>query len=551
MNNTTLSLNQKRVLALFETEEQLTISDISTKLELPRPTAKQTLLRLVTTGLLRREGLGRGAYYQLNSEDVILDQFGNQLVTVHKGLPAFRQMFEQIQTQLQKGDFYWSFAFKNEYYDPSLGEFLINFHQELTSKGVEDRSIANQDVHDLISHAYRNVHDLQLRFTSQDVPIGMSILKDRVVNLVWGERPMAIIIKSPLIVEHYRSFFQSVWDKSSSNRETSFLKKPGNTPVIIPTQKIHGVKNLFIKDETHNPTHTFKDRLAFEMIRPLLEKIEKGEPVQPMTFGSISYGNTAKAMGHYVSRLNALFGKEIARAVAFVPPSLLKKEFGPDTENHQVQATRIVDDLKKSCTIVPIDLKKQVYRSKDLEKIARESNAVIGEFVDITEGLDRVAYVHIIIEAIEQQLQKAPDYVVVPFGAGILCNEIIDYVNDHNLATKVIPVSSGNPDTIAVMLYGPIWVDVDTMERTGQAFTRHEPIDRTGRKRVPYVVYNVKDGDILEAMKLLAANGITAEPSGASSIAILKHLPSIDPAFKPDIHTVLCINTGNGLLNYV
>lgn len=551
MDNSLLSLNQKGVLSLFESADQLTVSDICSKLNIPRPTAKQILLRLVTIGILRREGLGRGAYYRLNSEDVILDQFGNQLITVHKGLPAFRQMFESLQKQLKKGDFYWSFAFKNEYFDPSLGEFLINFHQELTRKGVEDRSIANHDVHDLISHTYRNIPELQLRFTSQDVPIGMSILKDRVVNLIWGEQPMAIIIKSPLIVEHYRNFFLSVWDKSSSNRDGTFLKKPGNTPLVIPTQKMFGVKNLFIKDETHNPTHTFKDRLAFEMIRPMLEKIEKGEEIQPTTFGSISYGNTAKAMGHYVSRLNALYGSEIARAVAFIPPTLLKKEFGPDTESHRVRASRIVDDLKKSCAIVPIDLNKQVYRSKDLEKLARQHKVVIGEFVDITEGLDRVAYVHIIIEAIELQLQKAPDYVIVPFGAGILCNEIIDYISDHKLPTKVIPVSSGNPDTIAVMLYGPIWVDVESLEEKGSGMTRHDKIDRTGRKRKPYVVYNLKDEDILETMSLLAENGITAEPSGASSVAILKHLKKIDPKFSPEKDSVLAINTGNGLLNYV
>ncbi|MCR4277998.1 MAG: pyridoxal-phosphate dependent enzyme [Candidatus Berkelbacteria bacterium] len=551
MDNSLLSLNQKGVLSQFESAEQLSVSDICEKLHLPRPTAKQTLMRLVKIGVLRREGLGRGAYYQLNSEDVILDQFGNQLITVHKGLPAFRQMFESLQKQLKKGDFYWSFAFKNEYFDPSLGEFLLNFHQELTHKDVEDRSIANQDVHDLISQTYRNIPDLQLRFTSQDVPIGMSILKDRVVNLIWGKQPMAIIIKSSLIVEHYRNFFLSVWDKSSSNRDGSFLKKPGNTPLVIPNNKLHGVKNLFVKDETHNPTHTFKDRLAYEMIRPMLERIEKGEEVKPITFGSISYGNTAKAMGHYVSRLNALYGKEIARAVAFVPPSLLAKEFGPDTENHRVRASRIVDDLKKSCTILPIDLKKQVYRSKDLENIARKHDAVIGEFVDITEGLDRLAYVHIIIEAIEHQLQAAPDYVIVPFGAGILCNEIIDYVHDRKLHTKVIPVSSGDPQTIAVMLYGPIWVDVDSLAKNGQGLTRHDPIDRTGRKRKPYIVYNIKDDDILEAMNMLSENGVSAEPSGASSVAILKHLKKIDPKFNPEKDTVLAINTGNGLLNYV
>lgn len=329
------------------------------------------------------------------------------------------------------------------------------------------------------------------------------------------------------------------------------LPVPANTPIVKLDSPIYGVKHLRVKDETKNPTHTFKDRLAYEMIRPLFEQLQRGEEPTVTTFGSISYGNTAKAMGYYVSRLNNLAGKEIARAVAFVPPHLSEKTFGPDTEGRTVTAQVILKDLEKTCTILPIDLSKQTYRSEDLEQLARKYGAVIGEFVDITEGLNRPAYVNIIIEAVEHQLASAPDYVIVPFGAGILCNEIIDYTNDKHLPTKVIPVSSGNPETIAVMLYGPIWVDVDALESHGSALTRHESVDRKGRTRTPYTVYNVSDESICDAMQQLHQAGITAEPSGASGIALLKHLKTIDPDFDPEKHSVLVINTGNGLLNYV
>lgn len=325
---------------------------------------------------------------------------------------------------------------------------------------------------------------------------------------------------------------------------------PAHTPIIEVKKPIYGAKKLLIKDETTNPTYTFKDRLAYEMIRPLLEQVKRGEEPTITTFGSISYGNTAKAMGYYVAALNEMAGKEVARALAFVPPHLCERTFGPDTEGNMVPAESVIEDLKKTCTIVPIDLSKKIYRPKDLEELAREHGAVIGEFIDITEGLDRPAYVNIIIEAVEQQLKSAPDYVIVPFGAGILCNEIIDYVNDKGLATKVVPVSSGNPDTIAIMLYGPIWVDTQALEKEGRAYSRHEPIDRTGRNREPYMVYNVSDEDIREAMTKLKSSGITAEPSGASGVALLKHLSSIHPEYDPLNDSVLVINTGNGLLNY-
>lgn len=476
-----------------------------------------------------------------------------QLVTVYDGLDSFRIMFEEIENDLTGGDSYWSFAFKDEYQDPKLSQFLLDFHKRLGSRGVDDRTIAMIDVKDIIVRNYKSVPTLNIRFTDKDTPTGMIISKNRVVNLVWGEAPIAIMIKSPVIYKRYQDFFLSAWNAALIHelQQAQVITKPGNTPIIIPPKSIYGVSNLLIKDETRNPTHTFKDRLAYEMIRPLLEEVRQGKIPTPITFGSISYGNTAKSMGYYTSMLNKMAGKEISRAVAFVPPEIDKKVFGPNTEGDKVSATSVFRNISQTCRIVPIDLNKKIYRENDLKELAQEHDAIIGEFVDITEGLNRPAYVNIIIEIIEQQLRFSPDYVIVPFGAGILCNEVIDYVNEHKLKTKVIPVSSGNPNTIAVMLYGPIWVDTQTLEKKGRAFTRHEPFDRKGRPRSPYIVYNVSDEDILDAMKELSKNNITAEPSAASGIALLKHLKNIDPAFESKKHTVLVIDTGNGILNYL
>jgi threonine dehydratase/predicted transcriptional regulator len=547
-----ISINQQKVLGFLEGRESATTGEISKNLDIPRPTAKQILQRLLDLKLIKRQGLGRGAYYFLQQKDEIYDSKGEKLVTVYKGLNSFKTMFKEIQSSLKAGDFYWSFAFKNEYYDQELGKFLLDFHRNLTGKKVDDRTVAMPGVREVILDNYRTIPALKIRFTSKEVPTGMIVLKDRVVNLVWGKAPIAIMIKSSVISEKYQDFFLDTWNSSLVNelQYEEVIFKPGNSPIVVPRNTIYGAEKLLIKDETQNPTHTFKDRLAYEMIRPLLEEVRQGRVPKPMTFGSISYGNTAKAMGYYVNVLNKMVGKEVARAVVFVPPSIEKKTFGPDTEGSTFPATTMLEDIKKTCIIVPIDLSLKIYRAKDLEDLARKHNQVIGQFVDITEGLDRPAYVNIIIEAIEQQLRFSPDYAIVPFGAGILCNEIIDYVNEHKLKTKVIPVSSGDPNTIAVMLYGPIWVDTVKLLKDGKAYTRHEPFDRKGRPRSKYIVYHVGDDDLRDAMKELKKNKIHSEASGASGIALLKHLKKIDPSFDKAKHSVLVINTGDGLLNY-
>lgn len=327
------------------------------------------------------------------------------------------------------------------------------------------------------------------------------------------------------------------------------IPKPDNTP-IKELGGLFGVRSLFMKDETQNRTHTFKDRLAYEMLRPTLESIQAGEEPKHLTFGSISYGNTAYSMGVFCELLNEAHGSEIVRGVAFVPPSLVDKPFGPDSRGVSVPAQNVLEKIESVCTVVDIDLEEKTWREDDLRELAEDTKVLLGDFIDITEGLDRPAYVNIIIEAIEIQLERAPDYVIVPFGAGILCNEIIDYIQDNNLDTKVVAVSSGDPNTIAIMLYGPIWVDTKALLADGMGMTRHDVIDRKGRERAPYPVYHVSDEEIRAAMDILRDNQIVASASGASGFALLPRLGEIHPAFDREKDSVLVINTGDGLLNF-
>ncbi|MFA5993318.1 MAG: PLP-dependent lyase/thiolase [Candidatus Pacearchaeota archaeon] len=333
------------------------------------------------------------------------------------------------------------------------------------------------------------------------------------------------------------------------NKKVIEIAKPGNTP-LVNVDGLFGVRNLYMKDETKNPNHTFKDRLAYEMVRPILDEINKCIKPKKHTFSSISYGNTAYSMGFYCDQINKICGEEILKALVFFPPKLIGKTYGPNTEGKMVSCKNAMEKLSKTCELIELDLSKKVYTEEDLKKIAKDKGEIIGGYTDITEGLDRPAYRKIAEEAFENQLKEVPDYVIVPFGAGILCNEVIDYIKDKNLKTKVIPVSSGDPKTIAVMLYGIIWVDTESLLKNGKGFTKHRAIDKTGRKREKYLVYHVSDDEILDTMKILNKNNITAEASGSVGFAILHRLNEIDPKFDKNKHSVLVINTGNGLLNY-
>lgn len=206
-----LSLNQRNILGLFDREQNLSVGKIAKLLKIPHPTVKQSINRLLEYKMVDRQGIGKGTFYFRIDENVILDTFGNKLVKVYKGKAAFEKLFKEISKNLTKNDFYYSFAFKEEYFEAEMRQFFASFHDELTHKGIKDQTIVHHSVKKEIFETYKNVPKLQIKFTTQNVPTGMTITKDMIVNLVWDDEPVAIAIFLPQVVKRYQEFFRSSW----------------------------------------------------------------------------------------------------------------------------------------------------------------------------------------------------------------------------------------------------------------------------------------------------------------------------------------------------
>ena len=52
---------------------------------------------------------------------------------------------------------------------------------------------------------------MKLRVSKQTMPTGIFIYADKVLTLVWGEKPIAVIVKSRLLNQRYREFFEQMW----------------------------------------------------------------------------------------------------------------------------------------------------------------------------------------------------------------------------------------------------------------------------------------------------------------------------------------------------
>ncbi|RBM17804.1 threonine synthase [Streptomyces sp. PT12] len=287
---------------------------------------------------------------------------------------------------------------------------------------------------------------------------------------------------------------------------------------------------LYVKDDSGNPTHSFKDRVV-------ANAVEAARAFGFTTLSCSSTGNLAGAVGAAAARAGL-------RSCVFIPHDLeqgkvvMAAVYGGDVVG--IEGT--YDDVNRFCS----------------ELIGDPAGEGWG-FVNVNlrpyyaEGSKTLAY-----EICEQLGWRLPDQLVVPIASGSQLTKIDKGLREL-IATGLVeekpykifgaqaagcsPVSQAfkaghevvrpvRPDTIAKSLAignpadGPYVLDI--ARRTGGA------------------VEDVSDPEIVDAIKLLArTEGIFAETAGGVTVGVTRKLIEAG-ALDPSLTTVV-LNTGDGL----
>jgi threonine synthase len=305
---------------------------------------------------------------------------------------------------------------------------------------------------------------------------------------------------------------------------------PGGTKLIRADNLASelGMKTLWVKDDSGNPTHSFKDRVVAVA---LAAARELGFSV----LACPSTGNLANAVAAAAARAGI-------RSVVLIPSNL--------------EQQKILTTAAYGGTLVAVD-----GNYDDINRLAGQIAAEQEDwaFVNVNvrpyyaEGSKTLGF-----EVAEQLGWRLPEQLVIPIASGAQLVKIdkgFQELGELGLveptaykvfgaqATGCSPVSAAfkagedtvkpvRPDTIAKSLAignpadGPYVLDVT--RRTGGA------------------VEDVSDDEVIDAIKLLArTEGIFAETAGGVTIAVLKKLLATGQ-LDPDAETVV-FNTGDGL----
>jgi threonine synthase len=294
-------------------------------------------------------------------------------------------------------------------------------------------------------------------------------------------------------------------------------------------KEMGGLKNLFIKNDSVNPTFSFKDR-------PAGIAVSRAKEIKLRAVGCASTGNLASATAAHA-------------AVAELPCYI----FAPSDIEH----VKIVQALSYGGEFVAVD---GTY--DDANRVA----SIIGDSKGIgivninmrpyyVEGSKTLAY-----EVAEQLDWQIPDNLIIPVGSGAMLNAIckgfeellmlglVDHKTDFKITAaqphgcapivdafkkktdQVIPVE--RPDTIAKSLaIGDPGDGLYVLKRLNQYNGMAE---------------EVTDEEIIDGILLLAkTEGIFTEPAGGVAVAVLKKLVEEGKIDKDE--RIVCYITGNGL----
>jgi len=305
----------------------------------------------------------------------------------------------------------------------------------------------------------------------------------------------------------------------------------GMTPLVRAEKlgKEIGLNNLYIKNDSVNPTFSFKDR-------PAGVAISKAKEFGLSSVGCASTGNLASATAAHAAKGDF--------------PCYI---FAPSDIEH----AKIVQALSYGANYISVD---GTY--DDANRIAAQIGDSKGVgIVNINmrsyyvEGSKTLAY-----EVAEQLDWKVPDQLVVPTGSGAMLNAICKGFEELETVSLVDKVSEMHMNCAQPHGCAPIVnafknnsddvIPVENPDTVAKSLAIGDPGDgRYVQKRLKQyngIAQESNNKEILDAILLLAkTEGIFTEPAGGVSIAVLKKM--VDDGRIDKDETTVCYVTGNGL----
>ena len=134
-----------------------------------------------------------------------------EILQGNKGIKTFTEM---ILDKLEKGDTFYILGPQKESIE-TLGAYFQEWHKRRIKKGIRCKILFNQDLKERAEKRKKTpLTEVKLLPKNIETPSLVDIGKDYVATILFGERPLCILIKNKKIAESYINYFELLWKSS-------------------------------------------------------------------------------------------------------------------------------------------------------------------------------------------------------------------------------------------------------------------------------------------------------------------------------------------------
>ena len=305
-----------------------------------------------------------------------------------------------------------------------------------------------------------------------------------------------------------------------------FPPKPFFTPKFPASQtyqiNLPGFTNVWLKDESTNPSGTHKSRMAWEVVI-------KAKRYHIKEISLISSGSAAVAIQYFFN----LYGITTALKV------LVDHHMKPEIKKHL---------LDIGCKVYETDLSKKPLTGKEIKELTENTTGIDITYREVLDRYNDNYYDWLSYEVINEN----PDYCFIPFGTGDLFVNILIIAERefNNRIFKHDPRFKGDITTVSRCSFiGATTHSPGT--RLDKLFSYYLPslkdyndylASLIANNRIGHAsgILDVEEEYIEEALNIAQSQHIKCEPSGIAGLALLLQNKNDTP---PDAK-ILIVNTG-------
>lgn len=293
--------------------------------------------------------------------------------------------------------------------------------------------------------------------------------------------------------------------------------------------EVPGFSNVWLKDESINPTGTHKDRMAWEIIvtyRDFLLSKKRGQiegPLPPMSI--ISSGSAALAIQTQLKKYK-------------LPPLKVLVDVNMDP-----RAIKYLDKI--GCEIYKTNLSRKPFDWKEILQLTDNPD---GFDITSSEALDPTTRYYDWMSY--EILNSSPDYCFVPFGTGNLYENILN-INKKEMSTEQHDRRfKGNVEVLRRCNFLGA-TTIDPQSKADKLYSPHLPFVHYDEQLIRLYryagfcgpesnVHPIKERYLDKAMGVAESQGIRCEPSGIAGLALMLQMENKLPMDKK----MLIVNTG-------